>query len=439
VPPLMSHAMSSAPSSAPEAYAIDFGTSNSLIAAANAERTWAPLAVDSLASDPTVLRSILYFSDHNLEFHCGAAALRASAEAGARGRLIRSIKRFLPMESFTATRIGARRYSLEELVAIVLRNLRERANAALGVDVRAAMLGCPARFSDDPGAHELALSRLRRAAELAGFTRTAVCEEPVAAALDCAQAGTAEKLVAVLDLGGGTSDFTIARIGDGRAEVLSVGGVAVAGDALDGAIMRDCISPHFGARATYQRGFGNTVLTFPRPLLERMCSPAELCLLDRRESLEFLKDIRSGTVDDDTRDRLDRLLTLVEDRLGFRLFEAIDHTKRELSDAPRAEFRFDYPTIDLAVDLERSDFERAARPSLDRILERLDETLLNAGVTPSEVDIVYCTGGTARVPAFLAAVAERFGSSKVQHGRTFHAVIQGLAERARTWIAEGTA
>jgi hypothetical chaperone protein len=424
--------------STPVVYAIDFGTSNSLIAAANAERTWPPLAVDPLASDPTVLRSILFFSDDSWQFECGAAALRASADSGMRGRLIRSIKRFLPMESFRETRIGTRRYALEELVAIVLRNLRERANALLGADVRAAVLGCPARFSDEPAAHELALTRLRRAAELAGFQRVELCEEPVAAALDCAQGSdSVQQLVAVLDLGGGTSDFTVARLGGGRADVLSVGGIAVAGDALDGALMRDCISPHFGARTTYRRGLGGTALNFPRPLLEKMCSPAELCLLDRRDSLEFLRDIRSGSFGEQDREKLDRLLTLVEDRLGFRLFEAIDLTKRALSDSERAEFRFDYPTIDLAVDLDRSTFEQAARAPLERILERLDQTLAAAGVTATQVDAVYCTGGTARVPALITAVKNRFGPAKVRHVSTFHAVIQGLAERARTWISEG--
>jgi len=260
----------------------------------------------------------------------------------------------------------------------------------------------------------------------------------VAAVLDCAQGSDSEQqLVAVLDLGGGISDFIVARLGGGRADVLSVGGIAVAGDALDGALMRDCISPYFGARTSYRRGLGGIALTFPRPLLEKMCSPAELCLLDRRDSLEFLRDIRSGSFGEHDREKLDRLLTLVKDRLGFRLFEAIDLTKRSLSDNERAEFRFDYPTIDLAVELERATFEHAARAPLERILERLDQTLAAADVTTAQVDAVYCTGGTARVPTLIAAVAARFGPTKVRHVSTFHAVIQGLAERARTWISEG--
>jgi hypothetical chaperone protein len=423
--------------STPRAYAIDFGTTNSLIAPAAPDRVWAPLAVDAAASDPTVLRSVLFFSDDSARFECGAEALKVSAESGTRGRLIRSIKRFLPMESFTETRLGARRYQLEELVAIVLRNLRERGNALVGADIRSAVIGCPARFSDDPKAHDLAIRRLRRAAELSGFEQIALCEEPVAAALDCARQGEAPELVAVLDLGGGTSDFTVARLAGGRADVLSVGGVAVAGDALDGALMRSCIAPHFGSTVTYRRAFGENVLTFPKPLLERLCSPAELCLLDRRDTLAFLREIKSSALGEDDRERMDRLLCLVEDRLGFRIFEAIDFTKRELSLQESARFSFDYPTIELELTIERRSFEAAARSALDRILTRLDETLAAAGVSASAIDHVYCTGGTAQVPALNRAITARFGAHKVRHVSTFHAVIQGLAERARSLLSEG--
>jgi hypothetical chaperone protein len=424
-------------SSAPLAYAIDFGTTNSLVAAANAERTWPPLAIDAFASDPSVLRSILFFPEEKSQVLCGGAALRGYAESGMRGRLIRSIKRFLPAATFSETRIGARRYSLEELVAIVLRHLREGANRVLGTDVRAAVIGRPARFSDELEADNLAAARLERAAALAGFERVVLCEEPVAAALDCADEQAKTELVMVCDLGGGTSDFTVARLGGGRTEVLAVGGVAVAGDALDGSLMRDHVSPYFGARVAYRMPFGENVLTFPKPLLEKMCSPAELGLLDRRDVLEFLKTVKSFALKEEDRERMDRLLCLVEDRLGFQVFEAIDAVKRALSAEHSAAFEFSYPGIEITEQVSRAAFERAAARTIERIVGRFEETLANANVGPDELDRVYFTGGTAQVPAIVAAIAERVGAHKVAHVRTFHAVIQGLAERARSLLQSG--
>lgn len=421
----------------PVAYAIDFGTTNSLIAAANAERVWAPLSVDAGASDKTVLRSVLFFPDDRDEVACGNGALSACVESGMRGRLIRSVKRFLPVASFSETRIGRRRYSLEDLVAIVLRNLRERADYALGVKVRAAVIGCPARFSDDPAADALARERLLRAAKLAGFERATLCEEPVAAALDCAEGSQASELVAVADLGGGTSDFTVTRLGFGKSDVLSVGGVATAGDALDGALMRDLVAPHFGSKVTYRLPFGENVLTFPKPLLEKLCSPAELSLLDRREVLEFLRTIRSFALNEDDRERMDRLLCLVEDRLGFQIFEALDSTKRALSSADSAAFEFAYPSIDLHESVSRQAFERAAHGAISRIAERFEATLQAAAVTRRQLDRVYFTGGTAQVPAVVAAISAGIDAHKLQHVSTFHAVIQGLSEHARKLTRDG--
>src|SRR5882724_3041175 len=425
--------------SLPLAYAIDFGTTNSLVAAASADRTYEPLAVDEGAPDPTVLRSILFFSDDTRVVTCGSAALRACVESGMRGRFVRSVKRFLPMASFSETRIWNRRFTLEELVAIVLRNLREAANRKLGVDVRAAVIGRPARFSDDPALDQLASERLRRAAALAGFEKVALCEEPVAAALDCADQETETNLVAVADLGGGTSDFTVARLGGGRLVTLAVGGIAVAGDALDGVLMRDHISHHFGARVAYRMPFGENVLRFPKPLLEKLCSPAEISLLDRRDVLEFLRTIKSFALSDADKECMDRLLCLVEDRLGFQLFEAIDEVKRRLSTDVATNFAFAYPGIEIEERVSREAFERAASASVRRVVDRFDVTLAEAEVSREQLDRVYFTGGTAQVPAMVDALGAGIDTSKLVHVSTFHSVIQGLAERARALVLEGFA
>jgi hypothetical chaperone protein len=195
--------------------------------------------------------------------------------------------------------------------------------------------------------------------------------------------------------------------------------------------MRDHVSPYFGARVSYRMPFGENVLTFPKPLLEKMCSPAELALLDRRDVLEFLRTVKSFSLGDDDRERMDRLLCLVEDRLGFSLFEAIDLLKRGLSRESSALFSFDYPGIDIEQAVSRAEFEHAARSAIEQIVTRFEATLAAAKVTPDELDRVYLTGGTAQVPALVEAVGARVGAHKLSHVRTFHAVIQGLAQRAR--------
>src|SRR3990167_1234079 len=152
--------------------------------------------------------------------------------------------------------------------------MRRRANAHFQKDVDSVLLGRPAKFSADETEDKLAESRLEKAAHLAGFKHVAFGPEPIAAAHEFKSTLTDAKIVLVRDFGGGTSDFTVVRVGKEKfrkADVLSLGGVSVAGDALDGAIMRVRIAAHFGADVKYQAPFGSNVLTMPLHLMEKIC------------------------------------------------------------------------------------------------------------------------------------------------------------------------
>jgi hypothetical chaperone protein len=238
----------------------------------------------------------------------------------------------------------------------------------------------------------------------------------------------------VADFGGGTSDYTVARLDPARKdylEVLAIGGVAQAGDAFDGCLMRHGIAEHFGSRVRYQVPFGSNWLEMPAPLMDKLCSPAEICLLARRDVLDFLRGVRSGSATEDDKQRVDQLTTLIEDGLGFQLFEAIEQEKRALSSESAAVFRFEYPDIDISEHFTRERFEVASARVSSSILARLDEVLARANLTPQDIDRVCSTGGTAKVPIIQHALEARFGAEKLQALSSFHAVIQGLAERAR--------
>src|SRR5687767_1371119 len=88
----------------PAIYAVDFGTSNSLLAAASADDTCPPIPLDPASADPTILRSVLFFDGRD-RFSCGAQALTDFVAGGMQGRLLRSIKKYLPDRSFSGTQI----------------------------------------------------------------------------------------------------------------------------------------------------------------------------------------------------------------------------------------------------------------------------------------------------------------------------------------------
>ena len=295
------------------------------------------------------------------------------------------------------------------------------------------LLGRPARFSDDGEADALAERRLAGAARFAGFEEVSFCAEPVAAAYDFRSRLGVPKVVLVADFGGGTSDYTVARLTPGatEAEVLAIGGIALAGDALDGRIMRRRVARHFGSEVTYRLPFGHNVLTMPVPLVDALCSPADTCLLAQSNVARFLRDVRASALGRDDERHLDQLLCLVEDSLGFQVFEAIERAKCELSQAEATELCFEYPGIDIRERISRSDFESDTRDVTSAILERLDTTVAASGVGAAGIDLVCCTGGTARVPALRDGILARFGAAKLVTLRSFHSVIQGLGERGR--------
>ncbi|MFO0546739.1 MAG: Hsp70 family protein [Polyangiaceae bacterium] len=417
----------------PTVFAIDFGTSNSLLAAASPEHVYPPAPLDPSARDPTILRSALYFL--SLEQRAfGRDATTRWLEDGMRGRLIRSIKRHLPSRSFTATRIGSRQATLEDLIGIFLRTMRERACAHYGVDVRRGVFGRPARFSNVPEDDALAEERLRKAAALAGFDEVHVCPEPVAAAYDFREELSAERLVLVADLGGGTSDFTVVRMresGFRPSDVLGVGGVPVAGDALDGALVRAKVAPLFGAHARYRVPFGANELTMPKALIEILASPADLTVTDRGAVLRQLESIRSGLVSPSERPMLERFIALVEDGLGFTLYEGVEAAKRALSDVDKTDVVVEEPSIATREPVSRAELEDAAARPVEAIVAALDKTLEVAAVRGEDIDIACLTGGTARVPLVIRALRERLPRAAVRELSSFHAVVNGLARRAR--------
>jgi hypothetical chaperone protein len=428
--------------SKPEIYALDFGTTNSLIAAASRDRVYRALAVDEHAKDPTIFRSILHFAaDGSTTF--GSRALERYAESGMQGRLVRSLKRHLPSKSFVGTEANGRHYRLEELIGGVLRNLRQRANELFDADVVRVLLGRPARFSPDPELDELAERRLVSAAHLAGFETVELCPEPIAAAHDFQRYLDEPRLVLIADLGGGTSDFSLIRMshhGYRPEDVLSTSGVGVAGDALDSSLMRARIADCFGANVRYRAPFGKNELTMPLALVHRLYSPVDLSLLSERHVLEFLTRVRDLGVSDADRAGAERLLIVAEDALGFQIYEAIEHCKRVLAKAPSGDrarpdstqFVFDYPEVEVNRVISRQDFEAAVTPPIEEIFDTLRNMLARAGVRPENVEVVCSTGGTSRVGLITQRLGEMFEHARFHRLSSFRAVVDGLAERARS-------
>jgi hypothetical chaperone protein len=129
---------------------------------------------------------------------------------------------------------------------------------------------------------------------------------------------------------------------------------------------------------------------------------------------------------------MDQLFTLLENQLGFPVFEEIEATKRRLSVSSHTEFRYSYPSVEIAEDFTRAQFDEIVAEKTEAILRSLDETVAQSGLAPGQIDLVCCTGGTARVPIIREALVARFGAGKVTDFNHHESVAQGLAHYART-------
>jgi hypothetical chaperone protein len=422
------------------AVGIDFGTTNSAIAVADAGER--PRLARFAGGDgaTNVFRSILHFDPERREPSgrlipaAGPRALDLYREGGG-GRLLQSLKSFLASRLFTLTSIYGTFLSLETLIGYILRALRAAAEESFGDLGARAIVGRPVRFADatTPEAESLALSRLRTAYFAAGFREIEFEYEPVAAAYHYELGLDHDELVLIADFGGGTSDFSLLRVGPGvrrarggQAELLGTEGVALAGDAFDGRIVRHQVAPQLGRGSQFRSLFGR-LLPVPGWIylhLERWHHLAELRAPD---TLHLLHALRKEAVEPE---RLGALLHVVENDLGFPLYRSVHATKLALSAHDEARFGFRNGPIAIDAPVARASFEDWIRDDLRSIEVGLDALLEATGVRAAEIDSVFLTGGSSLVPAVRRRFAERFGAQRLRDGEELTSVASGLALRA---------
>lgn len=411
-------------------FGIDFGTTNSALSIFRNNRVEV-IAVDGSEQGGELMRSVLYFNDES-EVFTGSEAIRQYVGDGAAGRFMQSIKTFLPNTSFTSTEIFGRRYTIDDLVAIVLRQIKARGEAHVGCRVDSVVLGRPVVFSVDPVKDALAQERLERAARSAGFKQIWFQYEPVAAALtyeETLPAG-AERIVFIGDFGGGTSDFSVIRVkggefrrSDRRGDVLALGGVYVAGDKFDSQIMWDKVAYHFGRNARYQSMGKSDWVAIPQSIISTLCQWHRIPLLRARKTRELIRVIK-GTTDDPQ--AIENLENIISDNYGFFLFQAIEAAKCELSNQEASIIRFSERDLCINESLAKGEFETINARNFAQIAECVDAVVARSGLLPAQIDSVFLTGGTSRIPYIRALFAERFGEEKLENRDAFTSVVHGL-------------
>ena len=425
---------------------IDFGTTNSTIARLDVNGQVHLATFSFLGETIPSFRSVLYFEQtqspsgmKRAHGFTGPEAIEHYLQADEKGRLIQSLKSHLPSRTLTGTEVFGRRHRIEDLVARILSDLRKHAEKQFGHPIRTATVGRPVRFvgADSEADDDYAVERLRTAFTQAGFEHVDFEMEPLAAAYAYESTLDRDQLILIGDFGGGTSDFSLLRVGPGirqrgrsPEDLLGNSGLGLAGDAFDARIVRKLVSPALGSNSEI-RSFNKILPAVPAWIYANLERWHYLSFLRTNNVREILKGALARALEPE---KIEALNTVIDGDLGYQLHQAVQQVKFELSRSPQAEFRFRdsvlHPSIDLNIPVTRVEFESWISDDLASIEHCVDSLLKISSVTPNQVDAVFLTGGSAFVPAVRRIFSSRFGHDRLRGGNEFTSVAHGLALHA---------
>jgi hypothetical chaperone protein len=404
---------------------IDFGTSNSAMAWLGPEGSARLIALEGEAQ---AMPTAVFYNAEDNSTHFGRDALKHYLE-GTEGRLMRSLKSLLgsPLLMET-TQIGHQQISFQDIIATFLATLRERATQHLGSAPRRVVMGRPVHFVDeDPKRDAQAEASLRQAVEAVGFDEVSFQLEPIAAALDYEQRLTHENTVLVVDLGGGTSDFTVVRLGPERmrhanrsADILATTGVHIGGTDYDRQLNLAQVMPLLGYKHT-----GPEQREVPSRVFFDLATWHLIHWQYLPKAIAHAKTLRSNYNDMRLYERLMQVLT---ERHGHLLAHEVEQAKIRCS-LTRADTDIALAVIErgLQARLGVNDMQAHLHGLLDRTVACARECVRRAGLTDASLDAVYLTGGSSALSTFQSALQSEFAGVPLVEGDLFGGVALGLA------------
>ena len=402
---------------------VDFGTSNSTVSipASNGARLIA------LEGDHVTLPSAVFWDSDGAPPQFGRAAIAAYVE-GDDGRLMRGLKSALGSDLIhEKTKVGNRAIAFTQIIGRFFDHLRTRLEAAQP-GTRHVVLGRPVHFVDeDPAGDQAAQDVLETIARDQGFDEVGFQYEPIAAALDYESRIAAEELVLIVDIGGGTTDFSVIRVSpegatraDRSGDILANHGLRLGGTDLDRLLSLDHIMPDLGLGSLVHGGKA----PMPQHYYLDLASWHRINAMYAPSVAREIKELRQRATQPEL---LDRLLSVLEQRHGHALAMAAEAAKIDLSDRIATQILIAALTGGRDKSLSRTGFEETVAQPVLRLTTGLAEVMRQAGVAPRDIGTVFMTGGSASLPVLRAAVMRCLPGTPIATGDMFGSVGTGLA------------
>ncbi len=417
-PPFMTTALTSA------TLGIDFGTSNSAAAYRLPGKTATLLPLEGAA---TGMPTALFFNTEEHSTHFGRDAMQQYL-AGEEGRLMRSLKSLLGSSLLLEkTAVHEQLVSYQDIIAIFLKRVADQARQALdGRLPERVVLGRPVHFVDEhPERDRQAQDALAAAARAAGLGEVSFQLEPIAAALDYEQRLSEEQLVLVVDIGGGTSDFTVVRLGPQQAghadrtqDILATTGVHIGGTDFDHRLNVAQVMPLLG-----YKHIGPSGREVPSSVFFDLSTWHLIQWLYTAKALAAARALKSDYSDQQLHQRLMKVLDWRE---GHRLADAVEQAKIAASQSHAASaIALDWLEQDLPAAISPEVLQEQLQALLLQVVECAQDCVRQAGVAAP--DAIYLTGGSSALRTLRDALRVAFPDVPQVEGDLFGGVATGLA------------
>lgn len=411
---------------------IDFGTSNSTVGVIRDGKA----RLVALEGEQATLPSAIFFNFEDGHTYFGRRAIGDYTDS-VEGRLMRSLKSVLGSSLVNEkTRIKARLLGFTEIIGLFIGHLKKQLERDAGGPVERVVLGRPVQFVDDDAqADAKAQAELEKAARAQGFKHIAFQFEPIAAALDYEQNVSREELALIVDMGGGTSDFSVVRVSPERArsvdrkdDILANRGVHIGGTDFDRLLSITHVMPELGYLSPTKDGKRN----LPASYFIDLATWQRINLVYTPKAMNDLRQIRYEAV---RADLVDRFIEIVEHRCGHAMAGLVERAKIALTLQPAAEVKVSLPGARFAAEITRAGLEQTIAADIDRVTATVRQTIDDAGIAASDITAVFLTGGSTAVPLARRRILSLVPQASVIEGDMFGSVGLGLALDARRKFA----
>ncbi len=411
------------------ALGLDFGTTNTVVALGQHNGLPELVSFAAPAETSPVFRSALCFWHDDvpggLASDAGPWAIAEYLEFPQDSRFLQSFKSVAASAAFEQASVFDKRFRFEDLGRLFLDRLVRHAGGALDTRPQRIVVGRPVEYAGSRPDEKLARTRYDAMFKSFG-TDIHYVYEPLGAAYSYATRLTEPATILVADFGGGTSDFSIVRVAEPgaaqRCTPLGHAGIGIAGDRFDYRLVDRLVLPMLGKGSSY-RSFDKE-LEIPRGYFADFADWSRLALMRNRRTLEELDRLRRTATDPAA---IARMIAVIENELGYPLYDAVGRLKRALSTDESAHFHFAGAGLEIEADVTRAQFEAWIADDIARIEATVDRALAAANVGQGGVDRVFLTGGSSLIPRVRRIFTDRFGEAAIMSGGELTSIAHGLA------------